>query len=168
MAEEGNLFLQQIPTIALPVVAKLIHLTVEKGPSGYRQRVTKTLTDHIYVTPQVDILKNYSGHAWRYEYQYVLPGSRMGCFHASELPVLFALNDIFGKADDPESIIVGDKMRRIWGSFAKTGCAGVTALAYSPMIALDKKPYARKHLCMRLFLRPCGWASFLFDTVGWL
>lgn len=122
-AEEGNLFLQQIPTIALPVVAKLIHLTVEKGPSGYRQRVTKTLTDHIYVTPQVDILKNYSGHAWRYEYQYVLPGSRMGCFHASELPVLFAFNDIFGKADDPESIIVGDKMRRIWGSFAKTGRA---------------------------------------------
>ena len=71
----------------------------------------------------MDILENYAGPAWRYEYRYVLPGSRMGCFHASELPVLFGLNDIFGKTDDPESIIVGDKMRRIWGSFAKTGRA---------------------------------------------
>lgn len=122
-AEEGNLFLHQIPTFALPVVAKLIHLTVEKGPQEYRQRVTKALTDHIYVTPQVDILKNYSGPAWRYEYQYVLPDSRMGCFHASELPVLFGLNEIFGKADDPESVRVGDTMRSIWGGFAKTGLA---------------------------------------------
>ena len=39
----------------------------------------------------------------------------MGCFHASELPVLFGLNDIFGKVDDPMSVRVGKGMRRIWG-----------------------------------------------------
>lgn len=122
-AEEGNLFIHPIPAVALPLAAKFIHLNVEKDGRSYRQRVSNALTNHIYVRPQEEMLAGYSGPVWRYEYRYVMPGSGMGCFHASELPVLFGLNDIFGKVDDPKSQEVGEDMRRIWSGFAHTGRA---------------------------------------------
>lgn len=122
-SEEANLFLHQIPSIALPFVAKYIHLPIQKSTDSYRERVSDALTDHIYIRPQVEMLKNYSGPVWRYEYQYVIPKSTMGCFHASELPVLFGLNDIFGTVDDSKSVKVGVDMRRIWADFARTGSA---------------------------------------------
>lgn len=125
-AQEGNLFLSSIPSLALPVVAKYIHLNVKKGTGSYKQRACDALTDHIYVRPQLEILKEYAGPAWRYEYRHVLPGSRMGCFHGSELPVLFDLDLFFGKADDAVSEKVGCDMRRIWGGFARTGAVDWT------------------------------------------
>ena len=96
---------------------------MEKGGRSYRQRFSDALTNHIYVRPQEEMLAGYSGPVWRYEYRYGMPGSGMGCFHASELPVLFGLNDIFGKVDDPKSQEVGEDMRRIWSGFAHTGRA---------------------------------------------
>ena len=122
-AEKGNLFIRPIPTVALPLAAKFLHLNVEKGSRSYRQRLSDALTNHIYVRPQEEMLACYSGPVWRYEYRYVMPGSGMGCFHASELPVLFGLNDIFGKVDDPKSQEVGEDMQRIWSGFAHTGRA---------------------------------------------
>lgn len=66
---------------------------MEKGDRSYRQRISDALTNHIYVRPQEEMLAGYSGPVWRYEYQYGMPGSGMGCLHASELPVLFDMND---------------------------------------------------------------------------
>ena len=115
-SQEGNLFLHSIPSIALPFVAKYIHLNVKKGSGSYKQRACDALTEHIYVRPQLEILNDYSGSAWRYVYDHFVPGNPMGCFHASELPVLFGLNmlGIDGTEDG-----VGVTMRRIWGEFAK-------------------------------------------------
>ncbi len=122
-SQEGNLFLASIPTLVLPIVARYIHLTVKKGTGSYKQRVCDALTDHIYVCPQTEMLEGYDGPVWRYSYQHPFPGRNMGCFHGSELPVLFGLNLFFGKADDAVSEKVGHEMRQIWGTFARTGTA---------------------------------------------
>lgn len=120
-AQEGNLFLSSIPAVALPFVAKLIHLDVKKGPGRYKQRACDALTEHIYVRPQLEILKEYRGSGWRYVYNHVPSDSPMGCFHASELPVLFGVNmlGIDGTGDE-----TGKTMRSIWARFAKDGDPG--------------------------------------------
>lgn len=70
-----------------------------------------------------EILQSYQGQAWRYEYRHVLPGSNIGCFHASELPVLFDM-DMMGYSPDEASEKTGKNMRRIWGRFAYEGEPG--------------------------------------------
>jgi len=47
----------------------------------------------------------------------------MGCYHTCELPVMFGI-DLLGRADDPQSVRMGQKMRRIWGDFARSGDPG--------------------------------------------
>lgn len=120
-SREGNLFLSSIPAVALPFVAKYIHLDVQKGPGRYKQRACDALTEHIYVRPQLDILKEYKGSAWRYVYDHIPIGSSMGCFHASELPGLFGLNMLGIDGTEDET---GRRMRAIWARFAKEGDPG--------------------------------------------
>ena len=122
VSQEANLFLRNIPSAALPFVAWFLRIKVPKGSGSYRQRISDALTEHIYVRPQMEILKDYVGPASRYVYQYAFPESTMGCFHTCELPVLFGKNSaIIGNADDPESERIGTEMRKIWGQFAKEG-----------------------------------------------
>ncbi len=120
-SQEGNLFLSSIPAFALPFVVKYIHLDVKKGQGRYKQRACDALTEHIYIRPQLEILKDYTGKAWRYVYNHVSAGSKMGCFHSSELPVLFGVNmlGIDGTGDE-----TGKTMRSIWARFAKDGDPG--------------------------------------------
>ncbi|MCR5137518.1 MAG: carboxylesterase family protein [Oscillospiraceae bacterium] len=121
-SQEANLFLHNLPSVMLPFVAWFLRLEVPKASGSYRQRISDALTEHIYVRPQMEILKDYVGPASRYVYQYVFPESTMGCFHTCELPVLFGKNSaIIGNADDPESERIGTEMRKIWGRFAKDG-----------------------------------------------
>ncbi len=96
---------------------------MKNGGESYKQRVSDAITDHIYVRPQTEMLEGYAGRVWRYEYRHVLSSCGMGAFHASELPVLFGLNDFFWKADDPASKRIGHELRNIWGVFARTGTA---------------------------------------------
>ena len=120
-SQEGNLFLHSIPSIALPVVARYIHLNVRRGSGRYKQRACDALTEHIYIRPQLEIMNEYAGSIWRYVYDHPSPGNPMGCFHASELPVLFGaiMLGIDGTEDG-----VGVTMRTIWGRFAKEGDPG--------------------------------------------
>lgn len=121
--EEANLFIKWLPRAILPLAPRVIGLKVEKGEGTLERRVSDALTQHIYIRPMLEILEGYSGPAWCYEYRYVYPGSTMGCYHTCELPVLFGI-DLLGKADDPESVRMGQKMRRIWGTFARDGDPG--------------------------------------------
>ena len=123
-SQEGNLFLAAVPSFVLPLAARVIHLTAKKGTGSYKQRLCDVLTDHIYIRPQTEMLDRYDGPVWRYSYQHPFPGSGMGCFHGSELPVLLGLNLFFGKADDAVSEKVGHEMRQIWSIFAHFGTAG--------------------------------------------
>ncbi len=119
--QEANLFTKAVPSPALPFVARNLKVRVRKGLGSYRQRLSDALTRHIYIRPQLEILKEYKGKAWRYIYAHPLPGSGMGCFHASELPVLFdiSLMGFEGHGDK-----TGDKLRAIWGRFAGKGTPG--------------------------------------------
>ncbi len=102
-------------------MTRYIHLKVKKGEGGYKQRACDALTEHIYVRPQMEILKDYASDAWRYEYGYAFPGSKMGCFHASELPVLFGVKML---GYDGEKDSVGTTLRSVWSRFAREGNPG--------------------------------------------
>ncbi len=120
-SQEGNLFLYSVPSFLLPFVAKYIHLDVKKGRESYKQRVSDALTELIYIRPQLEILKEYSGKAWRYEYAHTSLGSKMGCFHASELPVLFGTDMLGFTGGEDET---GVTLRAIWARFAREGNPG--------------------------------------------
>ena len=123
VSQEANLFIRWLPKALLPLAPKVIGVKVERGSASYETRLSDTLTRHIYIRPQEEILAGYSGPAWSYEYRYAYPGSTMGCYHTCELPVMFGI-DLLGRADDPQSVRMGQKMRRIWGDFARSGDPG--------------------------------------------
>ena len=54
-------------------------------------------------------------------YGYAFPGSKMGCFHASELPVLFGVKML---GYDGEKDSVGTTLRSVWSRFAREGTPG--------------------------------------------
>ena len=116
--EEGNMFLDSFPTIVLPLAPLFIRLKAEPGDESYRQRLSNALTKHVFIQPQLEILDEYAGTAWRYEYRYVYPNAPTGCAHCSELPVLFD-KKMLEYEGDPASEQIGDQMRSIWGRFAK-------------------------------------------------
>lgn len=115
---ECNLYIQKIPTIAMPFVMKLLHLKTLRKASPYRQRVSDTLTDHIYVRPQLEILDGYKGPAWRYEFCHSVDGSDLGCCHASELFFLFQNGKTMDGKIIPANDHAGRDMQVIWGNFA--------------------------------------------------
>ena len=123
---EANIFVNEIPDILMPFAARRFHLKPEHG-KGAKARYSDQVTEFIYKGPARAITAAYKGPAWTYEYTYQTPaikGSGAGCFHASELPVLFAHDLNISPVDDPESEKTGDLMRSIWGEFARTGkCA---------------------------------------------
>ncbi len=123
---EANIFVNDIPAIAMPFVARKFHLTPEHG-KGARERYSDQATDFIYKTPMGRITSSYKGPVWTYEYTYQTPqikASGAGCFHASELPVLLAQDLGISDVNDPESEKTGNLMRSIWGEFARTGKCG--------------------------------------------
>ncbi len=121
--EEFNIFMVGIPTISFPFLSRRFKVKIRKGNGSYRQRVSETFGDHVFIRPQLEILDGYKGPAWRYEFRYTNPESTMGCFHACELSALFGLDIIVNhNADGSER--VGNIMRASWGSFAKKGDPG--------------------------------------------
>lgn len=120
-SQEGNLFLHSFPSFVLPPAAKYLHINVDAGKGSYKQRMSDALTHHIYIRPQNEILESYAGKAWRYVFDHITPGNTIGCFHASELPVLFGetMMGIDGREDE-----TGVTMRNIWARFAKCGDPG--------------------------------------------
>ena len=121
--QEGNLFVNPIPAIALPFTSLLMHIKPRKGTGSYRQRISDGLSDFVYNIPMKELLANYPGKAWCYSYQHIRPAHKengMGCFHACEIPVLFGImNDA-----DEGSEATGVFMRKIWGTFAHTSDPG--------------------------------------------
>ena len=124
VSQEGNLFTSRLKTVFLPFIALLFKLKVKSGDESYRQRASNAVTDHIYIRPQMEIIKDYQGTLWHYEYRYPIPGDPRGCYHACELPVLFSQSSKMGNVDDATSEQVGKEMREIWSRFAYEGDPG--------------------------------------------
>lgn len=47
-----------------------------------------------------------------------MEGSKAGCCHASDVPLLFGMPTTVDKVPIPKDDPVGDKMRKIWARFA--------------------------------------------------
>lgn len=153
VGEEAERFVRGIPVALYPILTRLYGLHPKRagdgddgrnhpddhvrddvqdehgvhGLRGYRRRVVDVASDHLYRRPLYEILDGYAGPAWKYEYRYQTPSGRaagLGCFHASELPVLFGQPSRRLTVDDTESRRVGHEMRGIWGRFARTGDPG--------------------------------------------
>ena len=125
-SDEACTFLHGVPLFLYPIVARLMRFPVPKGSEKVSKRVINGMTDHIYKRPMREILKDYRGPAWKYEYQYVSAAERaagLGCYHASELAVMFSWSTV-RELNDPETLRVGRLLRQYWGTFAHNGDPG--------------------------------------------
>lgn len=122
--QEANLYAYSMSMVALVLLQKKLKLHVKKGKESYRQRISDALTDYIYRNPMHEILKEYKGISWKYQYEYITPSEgtkQYGCCHASDVPILFGEDMYFLKVKDQQSMRVGKQMRAIWGEFAQKG-----------------------------------------------
>lgn len=126
--EEANPFVLLIPKFALFILAKLLHLKIAKrtreNNRDFKHRVSDEISNIIYVKPMNEILSSYKGKFTRYLYTYIPQDAKnrgIGCFHFSEVPVLMGKSVRVLNVDDEESQKVGQKMRRLFATFAKTG-----------------------------------------------
>ena len=122
-SQEGDAFICNIPTIALPLAAYWFKFKFHAG-KGCRRKMSDNFTSTFYTNPSREIAREIKGPSWVYEYRYMTPDIEKrgaGCFHASELPVLFGKSSSYANVDDPVSARVGEKMREIWSGFAYNG-----------------------------------------------
>ena len=122
-SQEGDAFICNIPTVALPLAAYWFKFKFHAGKNS-RRVMSDDFTAAFYTNPSREIAREIKGRSWVYEYQYMTPDIEKrgaGCFHASELPVLFGKSSSYANVDDPVSQRVGEKMREIWSAFAYKG-----------------------------------------------
>lgn len=131
--QEAERFVRGIPTVCYPLLVRLFGLHPRKGDGGYRSRVVEAASEHLYFRPLREIVERRTAPTWKYEYRYQTPSGRaagLGCFHASELPVLFGQPSRRLTVDDPESRRVGHRMHTDWGRFAHDGDPGWAQYAH--------------------------------------
>ena len=124
-SQEGDAFICNIPTAALPLAAYWFKFKFKPGP-GARRRMSDAFTSFYYVDPSRELARDIKGPSWVYEYVYMTPDIEKrgaGCFHASDVPVMLDKSAPYCKVEDPVSRRVGEKIRELWGEFAKTGKA---------------------------------------------
>ncbi|MCR4611487.1 MAG: carboxylesterase family protein [Lachnospiraceae bacterium] len=121
---EGALFTRNMPTFVMPIVAPLLGLKLKPDADTFRQRVINALTRKVFIEPQMEILNDYKGKVYKYVYQYVVKGSKLGSFHGSEVFIMFGAKETFDGLKIEKDDEIGALMRRIWGKFATTGNPG--------------------------------------------
>ena len=122
-SQEGDAFINNIATAALPLAAMWFHFDFKPGKNT-RRHMSDHFTSEFYSAPSREIARGIKGPSWVYEYQYMTPDMEKrgtGCHHACELPLLFGKSTSYINIDDPVSQRVGEKMREIWSGFAYTG-----------------------------------------------
>lgn len=122
-SQEGDAFVMPIRTTALPAAAFWFGFKFRPG-KGCHRVMSDSFTAKFYTRPAREIAKEIEGRAWVYEYRYKTPDIEArgaGCYHASDLPVLFGKSTSYAKVDDPVSTLVGERMREIWSEFAYKG-----------------------------------------------
>ena len=122
-SQEGDLFVMNIPNVALPLAAYWFKFKFRPGKGAHRY-MADDFTAKFYRDPAHDIARSMAGDAWVYEYRYQTPNmlkAGSGCCHACELPLLFGKSNDYINIDDPVSQRVGEKLREIWSEFAYNG-----------------------------------------------
>lgn len=123
-AHECDLFMQLVPTPLLPPMALFFHQKPKKEKGSYRQRLSDSLSDSVFVNPQLEILKGWQGPAYRYVFEHVLSGSRLGDCHAAEVPFELGMEKSLDGTPIPETDRAGGEIREKWARFAWSGDPG--------------------------------------------
>ena len=122
-SQEGDLFIRNIPSLALPLAAYWFKFKFKPGKGSHRV-MADDFTAKFYREPAREIAREIRGNSWVYEYRYQTPDmikNQTGCCHACEVPLLFGNTNSYIKMDDPVSWRVGEKLRELWSEFAYTG-----------------------------------------------
>jgi para-nitrobenzyl esterase len=119
--EEMRLYTNKAPNPILRVYSKVVKLDVRDGEEPYRERMTRALSNKVIIDPTMNVVNNYPGKVWLYNYRYVtkeMAEMGLGCCHIAEFPVLFNWTNAMSDAHDPKTQRVGKMMRAVWKEFA--------------------------------------------------
>lgn len=121
--EESRMFTQGVPRGFYPLYGSLAksyakhnglpEFKVAKGKDPYWQRFNEALTDYMFHTPIDSFIANYKGPIQTYEYDYVPEeGKELGCYHWSDMPVLFGWDYKTSPQSNPLTRQKGIEMRQ--------------------------------------------------------
>ena len=117
-SQEGNLFVGEVPSPLVGIASWFFKLGRPESGESSREHACDVLTKDMFTDPITAVVENHAGKHWYYKFDYVIEGSKVGCCHASDVPVLFGwdrtVDDLPIAYDDP----VGKTMREIWSNFA--------------------------------------------------
>ncbi len=117
---ESNLFIFDLPPFLLPILAKFMGFSFKNKKGTLKEKCYQGLTECIYKKPIMNLLNNYEGKGYKYEYQYVSPSCKekgIDTFHAADVPVLFGFNTYYENVDDSETIEAAKSLRSIFKKF---------------------------------------------------
>lgn len=116
--DEANLFISNIPSPFIPIVAKLYDIGPAAEGVDDKEHIVKSVSNMMFFDSIHELLDKSSGNVWFYNYTYVVEGSKMGSYHASEVPVLFGSTKTFDGCPIDHEDATGKRMREIWSRFA--------------------------------------------------
>ncbi len=123
--EEALSFVQAIPAPLLSFAAK--HMRIPKAKikgAKNRYKVGMGLTNLIYAIPIGTMVRKYNGPVFTYRFDRPSPCGKKGtphAFHISDVPYLIGENWFAKEGSDPDSVLLGQKIRAEFGSFARDG-----------------------------------------------
>ena len=116
--EEANLFVGRISTVFLSIASAFFSFGEAKEGEGTKEHVSRAVSDSLFTESIHELLGKYTGKMWYYNYNHVVEGSELGCYHASEIPVLFGFEESFDGCPIDRDDETGKKMREAWAGFA--------------------------------------------------
>ncbi len=121
ITHEGDLFTLNLSPIMQHLMALMTPAKPKKEKASYRDRCADGLTDYVFRIPAEDIANEYAGPCYFYELDCLTKAmADCGCrsLHSADLMPLFHMSTDFGNADEPDVLVTGKLMRRIWKDFA--------------------------------------------------
>ncbi len=121
ITHEGDLFVNELPSIILHLMSLLTPAKVKKGEGTYRMRAGDAVTRTVFLLPAEEIASNYAGTCHMFYLDCVTPEMEaVHCrsTHSADIVPLFGMKTDYGSPEDPNVIVVGKLMRRIWKDFA--------------------------------------------------
>lgn len=126
--EESRMFTQNVPHGLFPLYASLARdyaqhnglpkFEVAKGDTPYWVRLNEALTDYMFHAPIDTFIAHYKGPIEHYEYTYVpQEGEHLGCYHWSDMPVLFGWDYKTSPQSNPLTRQKGKELREMIATF---------------------------------------------------
>ena len=121
ITHEGDLFTLNLSPLMQHLMALMTPAKPRKEKAPFRLRAADGLTDYVFRIPAEDIANEYAGPCYLYELDCLTKAmADCGCrsFHSADLMPLFHMTTDFGDAEEPNVLVMGKLLRRIWKDFA--------------------------------------------------